>query len=162
MHVKLLVYIYSLCKNLKVKFSLYAPWSYRDSGGVAPVIFYLDTMWRWVARFTPRRLYHRGETAPSTSYTGAWVSCRTGLDVLEKSVFLLSGFEPRGVQPVSHLLYGLRYRTSKFCTVSYWNRLHWNIPHLSLSAVRRTPTLTTLLCNNYNNNNRVRCSSFFL
>jgi hypothetical protein len=37
----------------------------------------------------------------------------------EKSVFLLSGFEPRGVQTVTHSLYGLGHPAFKFCAMSY-------------------------------------------
>jgi hypothetical protein len=54
---------------LKVKMSQcwtkhHAMKTYWRSGGIAPRILDLGTIWRWVVRFTPRPLYPQGKTTP--------------------------------------------------------------------------------------------------
>jgi hypothetical protein len=146
MHVKLLVYIYSLCKKLKVMFfpvhavKLYGE---RRFSSIHFFTWTLDGGEWWGSRLGGFTI---GENSPRYRLKRSLGRLQRRLGE-EKMVLLSSGFEPRGVQPVTHLLYGQRHPASKFCAMSYWNRLHWNIPRLSLNAVRRTPTVTTLLCN---------------
>jgi hypothetical protein len=74
---------------IKVKYlSLCFNWAPRHegvlgSGGIAPRILDLGTIWRWVVSFTPRPLYPK-ERAPGTHWIGGWVGPRAVLDAVVK------------------------------------------------------------------------------
>jgi hypothetical protein len=54
-----------------------------ESGGRAPRIRNLGSIWRWVVSFTPQPLYPR-ERAPGTHRIGGWVDPRSYLDAVTK------------------------------------------------------------------------------
>jgi hypothetical protein len=55
--------------------------AYRNSRSIAPPILNLDTRWRWVASFTPRKLHPR-KIITGTHWIGGWVGPRAGLDAI--------------------------------------------------------------------------------
>jgi hypothetical protein len=48
--------------------------AYWGSGGIAPLIFYLGSRWRWVVSFTPRPLYPQGKSpfGPKRAEDESW------------------------------------------------------------------------------------------
>jgi hypothetical protein len=70
--------------------------AYRGSRGIAPLVFNIGTVWRWVATFTPR---------PQSRY---------GRFGEEKNFLCLPGFEPRFFQPVAKSQYQLRYSVYQY------------------------------------------------
>jgi hypothetical protein len=57
--------------------------AYWGSGGIAPRIFDLGTLWRWVVSFTTRPLYPR-EWSPGTHWIEDRVGARAGPDAVVK------------------------------------------------------------------------------
>jgi hypothetical protein len=73
--------------------------AYSGSKGKTPLILNLGTRWRWVANFTPQQ-FNPGNDYNTPQIRGR-VGTRDPLDILEKNVLFLSGFENRTIQPVA-------------------------------------------------------------
>jgi hypothetical protein len=77
------------------------------SGGIAPRIIDLGTIWRWVASFTPQPLYPQGKSPwyPLDRRLGG-SQRRSGRGVEEENSEPLPGLEPPIIQPISSFRLG--------------------------------------------------------
>jgi hypothetical protein len=76
--------------------------AYWGNGGIAPLILYLGTRWRWVVSFMPRPLYLQGKSPmyPLDRRLGESQS-RSGRGGEEKNSQPPPGLEPSIIQPVA-------------------------------------------------------------
>jgi hypothetical protein len=76
--------------------------AYWGSGGIVQRILDLGTRWKWVVSFTPRPLYHQGESPwyPLDRKLGETQS-RSGRGGEKKNSQSLPGLDPPIIQPVA-------------------------------------------------------------
>jgi hypothetical protein len=119
--VRKLLDIPSYAWKVKVKLYLCFDWASHHkgvlgSGGIAPLIFYLGTRWRWVVSFTPRQLYSQGKSPWYPLYRRLdGLPSRSGRGGEEKNSQPLPELELQIIQPVAHT-----YTTELFRLVCVW------------------------------------------
>jgi len=76
-------------------FPVHAMKAYRRSRDIVLLIFNLDTRWGWVVNFTTWPMYPG--KSPGTHWIGGWVGHTAGMEVSEKTLLPLPGFELRTI-----------------------------------------------------------------
>ena len=107
--------------------------AHRGSRGRAPPNLNLGMRWKWVVNFTNRPLHPLGKSLGSY-WTVRQVGSRAYLDVIEegKTLFTLSEFELRTVQPIAYLPYRLRHIGSQHCIYQILLTLYFSLYYVHI------------------------------